>query len=182
MLKSSCKEVEPLKNKTVGVEIERKYIIEMPDTEVLLKQKSHTSSHIIQTYLISEQGETRRVRRRDFGDTIRYIETVKRRIDGMSSTEIERELSEGEYISLLAEQLDGTRPVIKTRHTFDYLGQIFEIDIYPDWQRTAVMETELPDRDTAVEMPPFINIIKEVTGEKEYSNASMSRSFPKEIL
>ena len=42
------------------------------------------------------------------------------------------------------------------------------------------METELPSRDTEVGMPSFIRIIADVTGDKRYSNAAMSRSFPKE--
>jgi len=43
------------------------------------------------------------------------------------------------------------------------------------------METELPSEDTNTDIPPFIKIIKEVTGIKAYSNASMSRAFPNEI-
>ncbi|MBR5144843.1 MAG: hypothetical protein IKW53_07320, partial [Clostridia bacterium] len=33
-----------------------------------------------------------------------------------------------------------------------------------------------------VEIPEFISIIKDVTGDKKYSNAAMSRSFPEEII
>ena len=42
------------------------------------------------------------------------------------------------------------------------------------------METELESRDTEVLMPDFLSIVREVTGNKLYSNASMARSFPKE--
>ena len=43
------------------------------------------------------------------------------------------------------------------------------------------METELEGEDTAVQIPEFISMIKEVTGIRAYSNASMSRVFPTEI-
>ena len=76
--------------------------------------------------------------------------------------------------------LEGTSPINKTRHTFSYLGQLFEIDIYPQWQHSAIMETELSSREAAVSFPAFIEIIREVTGDKAYSNAGMSRSFPPE--
>ena len=56
-----------------------------------------------------------------------------------------------------------------------------EIDIYPNWKRTCIMETELPSKEHSVTFPPYIRIIKEVTGEKQYSNVSMSHSFPSEI-
>lgn len=166
----------------VGIEIERKFVIKMPDVLTLRSQKDYTVSEILQIYLKSEQGETRRVRRRVYSDRTLYIETKKIRIDNMSSEEIERGMSKNEFDALASSPLEGTNPIRKLRHTFVYEGQLFEIDIYPEWGQTAVMETELPTRDTDVSMPPFIEIIKEVTGDKSYSNASMSKSFPEELI
>ena len=51
---------------------------------------------------------------------------------------------------------------------------------HPEWKNTAILETELSDRDTVVKFPDFIKIVADVTGDKRYSNASMSRSFPEE--
>ena len=99
----------------------------------------------------------------------------------MSVTEIEGKISEERFAELSSHIADGTKPVIKTRHTFLYKGKIFEIDVYPEWKSTAIMETELSDREECVEIPSFIEIIREVTGEKVYSNAAMSRIFPTEI-
>ena len=100
----------------------------------------------------------------------------------MSATEIERELSPLEFDSLASEIKEGTTPIDKVRHTFVYENQLFEIDVYPQWKFTAIMETELENRETKVEIPSFINIIREVTGDKAYSNAAMSREFPKEDI
>ena len=165
---------------TDGLEIERKYIIKLPEISVLKEQQSYTTSDILQIYLPSEQGETRRVRRRAYPDRTLFIETKKFRVDAMSSREIEREICEDEFLSLAENPLPKTNPVSKTRHTFVFLGQLFEIDVYPQWTSTAIMETELSSRDTEVKMPPFLEIIREVTGNKAYSNASMSRAFPDE--
>ena len=166
----------------VGVEIERKYIIKMPVLNVLAKQQEYTKSDIVQIYVASATGETHRVRRRAYSDRVEFIETRKIRIDSMSVTEIEGEISDERFNELAGNILDGSSPVLKTRHTFLYSGQIFEIDIYPQWKNTAIMETELESREEQVEIPDFIEIIREVTGEKMYSNASMSVSFPQEIL
>ena len=165
----------------VGLEIERKYVIKMPSSEQMSVMEGYVATPISQIYLPSADGETRRVRRRIYPDRTVYIETRKIRVDSMSSTEIEREISREEFLSLASSPLSGTIPVEKVRHSFAYRGQLFEIDIYPQWIRTAIMETELPSRETEVEMPAFINIIKEVTGIKAYSNASMSRVFPEEL-
>ncbi len=163
-----------------GLEIERKYIIKMPDLSLLASQPDYTESRITQIYISGEAGETRRVRRRVYPDKTLYFETIKRRVDAMSSEESEREIDAAEYERLAEGILPETQPVNKRRLTFTHLEATFEIDIYPEWQVTAIMETELPSRDTVVTTPPFITVIREVTGNKAYSNAAMSRVFPPE--
>ncbi len=166
----------------IGVEIERKYIIRMPDMTILAAQPEYTRSDIIQIYIQSEPGVTHRVRRRRYQDRVEYIENKKIRIDSISSTEIETEIDECRFDELAQGILEGTRPVLKTRHTFRLEGQVFEIDVYPEWGATAIMETELHSREERAEIPPFIEVIKEVTGDRSYSNASMSRAFPPEMI
>ena len=165
------------------VEIERKYVIEKPSVEIMSSLEGYSSSDIIQIYLISERGVTHRIRSRAYqGGDIRYYETKKIRIDAVSSHEYEREIEKSEFDALAERISPDSHPIRKTRYTFDYLGQTFEIDVYPEWERTAIMETELPARDTVVSFPDFIRIVSEVTGDKRFSNAAMSRSFPKESL
>ena len=164
------------------VEIERKYIIKMPKISDMEKMCGYSADEITQIYLESEVGETRRIRKRSSSLGIVYTETRKIRIDKMSAIEKEREISEVEFSILERQIADGTAPIKKVRHSFEEGGQIFEIDVYPEWKNTAIMETELPTRETAVEIPSIIEIVEEVTGKREYSNAAMSRSFPKERL
>ena len=149
-----------------GVEIERKYIIMKPSVSEMALLEGYTASEIEQIYLTSETGVTRRIRKRVTGGIPRFYLTEKRRIDSMSAIE--------------AELKEGTRPIYKTRYTFLYRSQLFEVDVYPEWRSTAIMETELESRATAVDMPPFIRIVREVTGVRGYSNADMSRAFPPE--
>ena len=167
---------------SIPVEIERKYVIVMPDTDTLRSQSDYTVSEIEQTYSESAEHVTHRVRARRYSDRVVYTETKKVRIDKMSAIEDEREISEREYLDLLAKRKADTITLRKTRHTFEHAGQIFEIDVYPEWGRTAVMETELESRQQTVSMPDFIRIVAEVTGDKRYSNASMSQIFPDELL
>ena len=163
---------------SVAVEIERKFIIEAPKESDLSTLPGYTSSRILQIYLDSALGETRRIRRREYPERTVYYETKKIRIDGMSVTEIEREITSEEFSSLESDIKRGTQPVKKIRHTFPYRGHTFEIDVYPEWQRSCIMEVELESRNEEVDFPPFINIIREVTGDKAYSNAQMSHKFP----
>lgn len=167
---------------SVPVEIERKYVIAMPDVDRLASCDGYTVSEIDQTYLESSEGVTHRVRARRYRDKTVYTETKKIRIDKMSAFEDERELTEAEYLALLERRKQGTVTLKKSRHTFEFGARTFEVDIYPEWKGSAILETELESRDVDVDFPDFIEILAEVTGDKRYSNAAMSHSFPDELV
>ena len=61
----------------VPVEIERKYVISLPDIARLKSQSGYTVSEIEQTYLESEPTVTHRVRARHRADRTVYTETKK---------------------------------------------------------------------------------------------------------
>ena len=58
--------------------------------------------------------------------------------------------------------------------------QLFEIDVYPFWTDRAIMEIELDSEEREVMLPPFIEVIKEVTGDGRYTNAAIAREVPAE--
>ena len=167
---------------SIPVEIERKFVIAMPDISFISSLDGYSFSDIEQTYLCSDEGVTRRVRARKYQGRTVYTETKKIRIDKMSAHEYEREITREEYEALLGEIKEGTVTIFKTRHTFDFEGRIFEIDIYPNWRKTAILEVELDSYEASLQMPTFIKVVSEVTGEKKYSNAAMAHEFPKELI
>ncbi len=75
----------------------------------------------------------------------------------------------------------GRKPVHKMRYCLDYMEQLFEIDVYPFWTDRAIMEIEfLTVRSVRSCSPPFIEVIKEVTGDGRYTNAAIAREVPAE--
>ena len=161
------------------IEIERKFIIEKPSFDLMSACHAESTS-IVQIYLKAPEGVTRRIRKRTYKDGIRYFETVKKRIDKISSYEDECEISESDFLEKSKEIKEGTRPLLKDRITFECFGKIIEIDVYPEWEKSAIMEIELDTRDEEIKLPDFIKIIKEVTGNYLYSNAKMAERFPEE--
>ena len=164
------------------IEIERKYVIALPDISEMSKFEDYSVSKITQDYLTSSPHVTHRVRKREYKDFAVYTETKKIRVDKMSSLEDEINITEEEYRELLKLKSPAHKTVNKIRHTFKYLNHLIEIDVYPEWKRSCILETELESREEEAAMPPFIKIIREVTGEKAYSNAGMARSFPEELI
>ena len=162
-----------------GFEIERKYLIRMPDPAFL--EANAFPSEIVQTYLLRPAPQfSARVRKRGREGAWTFTHTEKARLSDRSRIENEREISEEEYLRLL-EKADPERNVIcKTRWVLPWHGQNFEIDVYPFWHRQAVMEIEMENEDQAVELPPQIQILREVTEDWRYLNSAMAQEIPPE--
>lgn len=160
-----------------GIEIERKFLIRRPERNWL--ENAADGSDILQTYLKkAESGFSSRVRRRSGKNGTVYTHTEKRHISPIRREEYEREISEKEYKELLLFSDPKRRAIEKRRYVLMYKGQCFEIDIYPFWKDRAVMEIELENENQAVDFPPEIEIIKEVTEDRRYTNSSMALNIP----
>ena len=129
-----------------GFEIERKFLIAMPDPGLL---EGCEFSDITQTYLLGEKGTTDRVRcRRREGDC-EYTHTVKRKISNMRRREDETVIDAALYKTLLERADPARRPIRKRRYLLPHEGEIWELDVFPFWTDRAVLELELR-REAAV--------------------------------
>ncbi len=164
----------------IHYEIERKYLIRMPDLAWL--RAAAESSEITQTYLLAAPGTTERVRKRGKEGAWSYTHTVKRKLSDMRRIEDEEELSAEEYSRLLERADPGRMVISKTRWVLPWRGQLFELDIFPFWEDRAYLEIELEDEGQEVELPPQLRLIREVTDDERYTNASLSLEIPYEEI
>ena len=156
-------------------EIERKFLIEYPDIMELEKMPNCQRVEIIQTYLKSREGEETRVRQRGIDGDYIYFQTTKKKVTNLKRVEVERRLSKDEYLRLLMDADPACRPIRKTRYCLTYDNQYFEIDVYPFWEHQAIVEIELNDENCEIRFPKEIKVIKEVTEDETYKNASLAR-------
>ena len=156
----------------MAMEIERKYLIEFPK-EVMLSGGEHWD--IVQTYLRSAAGVTARVRKLRVGEETRYFHTEKRRISALAAEELEEEISEEEYDVYLLQADPDLRPIQKRRWRIPYADHVLEVDIYPFWQKTAVLEIELASENDKAELPSWICVRKDVTDDVRFKNVSLAR-------
>ena len=161
-------------------EIERKFLIEMPNRASLLSNRGAQESEILQTYLLSEKGVSARVRSRTTKGNTVYTHTEKIRISDLSHIENETEISEEEYLALLKKADPSCRSILKTRITFPHEGHLMEIDIYPFWTKQAVLEIELASEEEAFAIPKSLRVIREVSDDRRYKNRAMARTVPSE--
>lgn len=162
-----------------GIEIERKFLIAAPEKQWLDEQPGSRRVDILQTYLLSSPGETRRIREWSENGKTRYIRTIKRPLTGITREELEDEITEAEYSALLKEKDPQRRQIEKTRWCIPYEGHVLEIDHYAQWyDDRSTLEVELESEEEIFRIPPEIEIIREVTGDPRYLNSSMAREFP----
>lgn len=155
-----------------GLEIERKFLVEFPDIKKLDVRRK---TGIIQTYLRhGENNSQRRVRRLEEDGSVFYTYTEKIFISPTIREETEFEISRMEYERLLTEADKELVPVDKVRFCFNYKDQLFELDTYPFSRKLAVMELELDTPEQAIDFPDNVRVIKDVTADGSYSNASLS--------
>lgn len=156
------------------LEIVRKFLVEYPDLPKLKKRYNCRRVEIRQAYLDAREGEELRIReRKEDGKNI-YYKTLKRRLSDRKRLEIEERLSRSEYLRLLREADPTLGSIRKTRYCMSHEGQFFQLDLYPFWDDRALLEIELSDENALVQFPEGIRVIREVTGDREYSNAALA--------
>ena len=167
----------------MGMEIERKYLIRMPDEAALRAMPGCAVWDIVQTYLSDGGvGQTRRVRSIRTGGTTRYVYTFKRRINELTCEEREEELSAAEYEEMLREANPELHAIEKRRYRIPHRSQMLEIDIYSFWDDRATLEIELEQEDQVPELPEWLEIVRELTGERAYKNRYLAESVPMEDI
>ena len=85
----------------MNYEIERKFLVKLPDTEYILKNFNAEASKITQTYLdVSDKDINARVRKREFSSKTEYTYTEKKRISDIKRIENEmgRALKQGKKV------------------------------------------------------------------------------------
>lgn len=178
----------------IPIEEERGFIVYIPDFDKIPVYVN--SVEIEQPYLLSRLYDfQRRVRKRGQGGHYVFYETLKKDIGVGRRQEIEKQITEREYLKLVRDEKDPRRDIIeKTRHCFAWNSQYFELDVFkPIFEerikhqliddgtvfdinrKVARLEIELTEDHRLVEIPPFIEVIKEVTGYDRYSNRSLAK-------
>lgn len=156
-------------------EIERKFLIDLPDLKKLEDNPKCHRVEILQTYLKSQENEETRIRQRGMNGEYTYTLTTKKKISDMKRIEKEKRITEAEYLNFLMNADPSRKQIRKVRYCLVAKNRYFEIDVYPDWKDHAILEIELNNENEQIIFPENIKIIKEVTNDPKYSNYNLSK-------
>ena len=167
-----------------SLEIERKFLLaKRPDFRGSTLRRAEMF-FIEQMYLsdgmsrIRKRSTVRYGHGRSQGDSTCYYMTCKVEISPGVRREEENIISSYDYAHLKGYK-DLHRAVVrKHRYCFVYSNQYFELDTFisPQWARgTWILEHELLNINDPINLPPFLDIEKEVTADHAYSNYGIAK-------
>ena len=148
----------------MGVEIERKYLVDIAKWQLVDKP---VGDFYRQGYMHKEPGKTIRIR---ITDTAGFI-TIKGKSQGATRAEYEYDIPVADAEELLSDFCDEV--ITKTRYRIEYAGKTWEVDVFSgDNEGLIIAEIELHDEAEQFAIPDWV--AREVTGEKRYFNSNLS--------
>ena len=172
-LKKLIAQIREFLGEPAPYEIERKFLVEMPDLAALEELPGFRRVEIEQAYLPTTNDEKLRVRKWVEDGRAIYYKTRRRRLNDRK-LEVEERLTQRAYKETLEEAGDTLQLLHKTRYSIPWEGQVFQLNVYPFWQDQAIVKLELNEEDALVQLPPALNLIREVTGEREYKDYTLA--------
>lgn len=161
----------------IPIEVYKKYLVSIPDFESLKEKVNLTKVDMTRIYLLNEENENERsiLQRGHFGDYAFYY-TEKRHFDTFDRIEVERRLTKNEYVSLIGKADTRRKQINKTRYCFVWNNKYYELDVFEFWKDKAMLKVQLTDRDSEVEIPEFLQVIKDVSNNKNYTNYALAQN------
>ena len=159
------------------VEKFNKYLVEFND-DILEKIKNETNYshvHIVQHYLASPVGVERRIRKRERDGNVIYYFSEAKVISTNERIKNDRILSEREYFAYIPEVDPKLKPIDKERYSFIYDGHFFKLDVFRFDKTKALLSLQLPE-DGEVNLPPYFNVIKDVSQNTDYKNYNLAQT------
>lgn len=168
---------------TPPLEIERKWLVRMPACSELTARAERVIA-MEQVYLKGgAPGVSMRIRRSEENGTVTYHRNEKQRLSDRVRIEREEEIDAGHYRILLGFADPDLRVIEKTRYCVPLDGGLTaEIDVFPFWSDRAFCEVELPEEHTPVTLPDWLEVVREVTDDKRYTNLALAREIPTEEI
>ncbi len=161
------------------IEHERKFLVSFRQKDLPANAQQ---IDIEQFYPLSEDPNvTERFRKRGQRGFFTYYRTTKQPCGRGKNIEVEDFATESQYVLALKSRRPDTGIVEKVRICFVYKSQYFELDRFVDARALpsgadGLLEIELTGKSDKVQIPDFINVLSEVTGDSRFSNFSIAKA------
>ena len=171
-MKRVIKEISAVLGIPQPIEHEHKYIVkingDLPADSIDID--------IVQTYLRSDLGSEVRLRKRGWQGKNIYVHSTKKKTSATEELVTERQINFSLYEMMLSLADPNMRTIRKHRSSFIWKGQYFEIDTYHgELEGLVILETKGIEDGEPIKFPPFIEVVKDITGDRAYFNHSLAQ-------
>ncbi len=160
-----------------SVFLKRKFLVRIPYGLPLKELLSARVVDMIHVYLKTSKQEEYHIRQWSENGHFTANETVKIRMGGLKSVEVERRLSEDMYLELMENADEKFHPLHKKRYYFKSDDQYFVLDVYPFWKDQAILIAEVESEETPIVIPEQLGLIREVTEEEAYDSYHLAARY-----
>lgn len=164
--------------KTPSIEIERKFLLKAKPNFRKKALGDAVKLSMEQIYLVSAGKSTERIRKMTQGSYSVCYFTRKTNFPGskVSREECEERIGALDYLYLSEHKDPATKIIKKDRYYFVWKDQYFALDIFREPKKLAMLEIELLDEKDKFDLPAFLDIDREVTGDPNFINHAIARS------
>ena len=67
--------------------------------------------------------------------------------------------------------------ISKYRYCIAWGSTYYELDVFPFWDKLALLEIELLSEEEEYTIPDFVTVLREVTMEKAFRNLALAKKF-----
>ena len=161
------------------VKSQKKYYVDLEDTDIPYLRSISKVANIEQSYLQSAENIEKRLRKITMNGFTTYNYTVHRTNQNGKVVKIsDKSISRKMYEELLGFQDNNKETIIKERLYFPYKDKYFTLDLIDDY---GLLEVNITD-EKEIDLPPFINVIEDVTTKEEYLNRNLANKNNKQYI
>ncbi|MBR0138448.1 MAG: AAA family ATPase [Erysipelotrichaceae bacterium] len=160
------------------VEIFKKYLVNVND-DVLAQIKADptvTVTHITQYFLQSIHNEEKRVRKREKDGNTLYYYSEANLLSVNTRIKRDRMISEKQYVDYLAQKDESLNVINKDRYGFIHDNLYFKLDVFDFDKQHGLLSVQIPSEDTVVDLPDYVDIIKDVSTDPNYKNYYLAKN------
>ena len=154
---------------------QEKYLIDLKNSDISKVTNSGAGVDILQTYLMSLEGEERRLRRVKMnGSTTYYYSLFRINNDGSKVMVSEKRIDRSIYESLLEFRDKDKVDIKKKRYYFVYEGGYLHLDMFDGDDEIGILEMNV-SKDSKVYVPDYLKVIDIVSGDDAYANRNLAK-------
>lgn len=160
----------------------RKFLVKSPLPDNSTFPERYQDFDVVHHYLQTGGPQVQaRLRKRGQKGHWSYTHTIRKPKIHNQVVEVKTQLTHRDYINMLQQKDDSHWAIFKKRRCFIHNNQYFQLDIYKEpchkrCKGLVLLETysALENDELLSRLPPFLTIIKEVTGNPDYSMFNLS--------